>query len=825
MGNLSAVREGLQAIDHRVLRRRSLTDRWCDLRADLGYAVRRLQQSPGFAIAATLTLAIAIGATASVFGLVDAVLFKAFPYRDSNQLVIVFESDPSANMPIAGVASGDYLDLRDQTRAFPTLAAELPQQFTVTGKQEPERVIGAAVTPNYFSVLGLTPVLGRSLAADSNGPPEVVIGYGLWQRRFGGSRSVLGQTVTIDDHPYTIVGVTPAGIPSPPGEELYTRLSFTGSDQVNRSDKGLGVYGRGPAGVTTQDLQRDLETIADRLGQTYPMTNKGWSVVVHPLISQIVGDVQPMLMMLLAAAACVLLIGAANLANLFLVRCLAREREIAVRSALGATRGQLIREYMLEAGILSVTAGALGVAVAAAGVRVLRTLAPTSLPRLSEVSLNARVVGFCAFISIGTVLLFGMVPAWQASRAKLVDVLKQGGRASSSGRHRRTQDMLVVLQVAVALMLLTGAGLLAKSVDRFRRMDPGFRPGGVLTAQVLLPPDQYRTPERQTAFFTRLADALSDQPGVAAAGVASNVPASDNNDVQGFAIAGDPTPDAAHVPLALIMTVTPNYFRTMGIKLQRGRGVLATDDARAIKVAVVDEVLARRYFGSRDPIGRHITFYDVPDTMEVVGIAAAVKQAGLAEADRPEIYLPFAQSPRNAATVAVRVPGNPGAEATAARRVIASLDPTVPVFDVKTMSQRMTQSVSTTRFSTFLASLFAVVALILGTVGIYSVLAYIVAQQRREIGVRRALGAGPAEVMADVMRRALALTGTGIVLGATGAWVATSVLAGLFVGVGPHDPIIYGAAAAALGTVALAAASVPAFRATRVDPVVALTST
>jgi predicted permease len=759
-----------------------------------------------------------------VFGLVDAVLFKAFPYRDANQLVMVLESDPSANLPIAGVAPGDYVDLRDQTRAFPTLAAELPQQLTVTGKQESERVIGAAVTPNYFSVLGLTPILGRSLAADSSGPLEVVIGYGLWQRRFGGSRSVLGQTVTLDDHPYTIVGVAPAGIPSPPGEELYTRLSFGGSDLVNRGDKELGVYGRRPAAATTQDAQRDLESIADRLGQAYPMTNKGWSVVVHPLIGQIVGDVRPMLIMLLAAAACVLLIGAANLANLFLVRYLAREREIALRSALGATRGQLIREYMLEAGILSVTAGGLGVAVAAAGVRALRTLAPTSLPRLSEVNLDARIVGFCASISIGTVLLFGMAPAWQASRGKLVDVLKQGGRASSSGQHRRAQDMLVVLQVAVALMLLTGAGLLAKSVDRFRRTDPGFRPGGVLTAQVLLPPDQYLTPERQTAFFTRLADALSDQPGVAAAGIASNVPASDNNDVLGFAIAGDPTPDAAHVPLALIMAVSSGYFRTMGITLQRGRGVLATDDNRAVKVAVVDEVLARRYFGSRDPIGQHITFYDVPDTMEVVGIAAPVKQAGLAEEDRPEIYLPFGQSPHNAATVAVRVSGDPAVEATAVRRVIASLDPTVPVFDVKTMSQRMTQSVSTTRFSTFLAMLFALVALILGTVGIYSVLAYIVAQQRREIGVRRALGASRADVMAGVVRRALGLTGTGIVLGAAGAWAATSVLASLFVGVGPHDPIIYCAAASTIGAVGLAAASIPASRATRVDPVVALNS-
>ena len=517
---------------------------------ELQYALRRLRGSPLFTIAATLTLAIAIGATASVFGLVDAVLFKAFPYRDANHLVVISESDPSANLPIAGVAPGNYLDLRAQTRVFPALAAELPQQFTVAGREESERVIGSGVTPNYFAVLGLTPILGRPLAADSNGPSEVVIGYGVWQRRFGGSRSVLGQTLTLDNHPYTIVGVAPAG--TPPPVELYTRLSFTGSDAADRGDKGLYVYGRPRAGMTLEGVHQDLETVADRLGHAYPMTNKGWSFVVTPVIDRIVGDVRPMLITLLAAAACVLLIGVANLANLFLVRCLSREREIALRSALGASRRQLIREYMLEAGILSVTAGALGVAVAAAGIRALRALAPALLPRLSEVSLDGRVVAFCIFVSIGTVLFFGMAPAWQASRGKLVDVLKQGGRASGSAQHRRAQEALVVLQVAVALMLLTGAGLLVESVDHFRRMDTGFRPEGVLTAQFLLPSAHYPTSERQTAFVTRLADVLAEQPGVAAAGIASNVPASDDNDTQGFAIAGDPMPDAAHVPLALI---------------------------------------------------------------------------------------------------------------------------------------------------------------------------------------------------------------------------------------------------------------------------------
>jgi putative ABC transport system permease protein len=791
---------------------------------ELQYALRRLRGSPGFTIAATLTLAIAIGATASVFGVVDGVLLKAFPYRDPDRVLTIWEGNAELHVPKFTVSPGDFLDFSAQNRAYTALAASVNSDAIVTGSHESEHLSGLAVTPSYFPVLGITPVLGRSLSPDSGGLPEVVIGYGYWQRQFGGAPSVIGQPLTLDDHPYTIVGVMPVGLPGT--AELWTRLSIQGAELVNRETHYLHVYGRLKPGVTPEGGQLELETIARRLAQTFPKTNENWSVVTTPLLDQLVGEVRPALVMLLSAASCVLLIGAANLANLFLVRYLARQRELAVRTALGATRGRLVRELLIEAATLGVVAGTLGVGVAAAGVRILRALAPPALPRLSEIGIDGRLIAFCAFTSIATVLVFGVLPAWQASRNNLADVMKEGGRGTGSAQHHRLQDGLVVLQVTIALVLLTGAGLLVESFDHFRRMDPGFRPDGVLTAQVDLPPERYPTPARQAAFITSAVEQLAALPGVMAASASSDLPGLGGGSSKArLAIVGDPAPDPSHTPVAVPLIASPGYFSTMGIALLRGRGLLPTDDSRSVKVAVVDELLARRYFGARDPLGQHLAFVDESDTVVIVGIVAPVKQNGLDADDWPEIYLSLAQVPVGFADVEVRTSGDPEAQTAAVKHAIARLDRTVPVSDVQTMGERMTQSVGTTRFSSFLASLFAVVALLLGAVGIYSVLAYIVSQRQREIAVRIALGASQTQVMGDVVRRAFALTSVGIALGTGVAWVLTHALAGLFVGVSPHDPGIFVGAAAVFAVVALAAAAVPAFRTARVNPVVALTST
>jgi putative ABC transport system permease protein len=791
---------------------------------ELHYALRRLRGSPGFTIAATLTMAIAIGATASVFGVVDGVLLKAFPYRDPDRVSTIWEGNAELHVPKFTVSPADFLDFRAQNRAYTALAASVNSDAIVTGSHESEHLTALAVTPSYFPVLGITPVLGRPLSPDSGETPQVVIGYGYWQRRFGGAPSVIGQPITLDDQPYTIVGVMPAGLPGT--AELWMRLNIQGAELVNRETHYLHVYGRLKPGVTPEGGQRELETIARRLAQTFPKTNENWSVLTTPLLDQLVGEVRPALVMLLSAAACVLLIGAANLANLFLVRYLARQRELAVRTALGATRGRLVRELLAEAATLGVAAGALGVGVAVAGVRILRALAPPDLPRLSEIGTNGRVIAFCALTSIATVLVFGVLPAWQASRSNLSDVMKEAARGTGSAQHHRLQDALVVLQMAVALVLLTGAGLLVESFDHFRRMDPGFRPDGILTAQIDLPAGRYPTPTRQAAFVTSAVEQLAALPGVTAASASSDLPGLGGGSSKiRFAIVGDPAPDPSHTPVAVPLIVSPGYFRTMGITLLRGRGLLPTDDSRSVKVAVIDELLARRFFGARDPLGRHLAFVDESDTVVIVGVVAPVKQNGLDADDWPEIYTPFAQTPLSFADVEVRTSGDPEAQTAAVRNAIARLDRTVPLSDVQTMSERMTQSVGTTRFSSFLASLFAVVALVLGTVGIYSVLAYIVSQRQREIAVRIALGASRTQVMGGVVRRAFALTSVGIALGTGTAWMLTRWLAGLFAGVSPHDPEMFVGAAAAFAVVALAAAAVPAFRTTRVNPVMALTST
>jgi len=787
-------------------------------------AIRRLRGSPGFTIAATLTMAIAIGATASVFSVVDGVLLKAFPYRRPDRVLAIFERNPTMHLPKFTVSPADYLDYRAQNSAFSALAAVDYAAYTVTGQHEPERVFGLEVTPNYFAALGITPVLGRVLAEDSAGPAEVVVSYGYWQRRYGGASSVLGQKVMMDEQPYTIVGVMPPGIPEP--AELWARLSFKSADII-RSGHWLFVYGRLKPGIEPETARHELDVIAGRLAQSYPKTNKGWSVLTVPLLDQLVGDVKPALIMLLSAAACVLLIGAANLANLFLVRYLARDRELALRTALGATRGRLVRELLAEALTLGLCAGALGVAVASVGVRVLRALAPRTLPRLSDIGVDGRVVAFCAFTSIATVLIFGVLPAWRASRGNLAGALKEGGRGTGSVQHRRLQDGLVVLQLAVALVLLTGAGLLVKSFDHIARTDPGFRPEGVLTARIDLPEERYPTPERQAAFVSSVVEQLAALPGVHAASASDLVPGPNGAAWKdGFAIVGDPPVDPSHRSVAVRMVATPDYFRTMGIVVQRGRGVLPTDDARAVKVAVVDELLAQRFFHGRDPVGQRLALWNSPDTVEIVGVVASVRQAGLlVNEDLPDLYRPFAQSPGPFVAVTVRTAGDPAAQTAAVKQAIFRLDPTVPVSEVETMDARMAESVGTTRFSSFLASMFAFVALVLGMIGIYSVLTYIVRQRRREIGVRLALGATRAHVLGDVLRRALALTVSGIALGSVAAWWLSRALAGLFVGVSPHDPGVFVGAALAFALAALAAASVPAFGTTRVSPMVALTST
>ena len=604
---------------------------------------------------------------------------------------------------------------------------------------------------------------------------------------------------------------------------MWTRLSFSAADEIDRQFRNYYVYGQLKPGLTVAAAGSQMAMIAARLARAFPQTNKDWSVTVTPMVTFVVGNVKPALIALFCAAGCVLLIGTANLANLFLVRCLARERGMAVRAAMGAGRRRLIGELLVEASVVALIAGTLGVGVAAAGVRGLRALAPLTMPRLNEVTVDGRVVAFCALVSVTTVLLFGVLPAWRTSRTNLADLLKQGGRGTDSTHRHRLQDLLVALQIGVALVLLTGAGPLIKGIDHFWHQPPGFEPEHVLTALVNLPPKRYPTRAQQIAFFTGLVDRLATQPGIVDASASDAVPG-DNFYPARFTIVGTSV-DQTDVPTGYVLGVTPAFFQTMGIKLLRGRGILPTDDDRSIRVAVIDALLARQYFGQRDPIGQRLALQDTADTMEIVGVAASIKMGGLTAPDRPAVYTPWAQWPDMYANVAVRTAGDPAKAIPLLRRFVAAADPTVPLSYVLPLSKRVAFSVGTARFASFLALLFAAVAVTLGVIGVYSVLAYVATQRRRDIAVRMALGATPRDVFGAVLGHAVALTGLGIILGAGAAWILTRVLASLFVGVSPHDPGIFIGAAVTFATVALLAASAPAFRTTRVNPVVALTST
>lgn len=792
---------------------------------EVNHALRRLMRSPTFTGAATLTLSIAIGATASVFGLVDGVLLKAFPYREPNRVMAIWASNPARHLPQFPLSAADYLDYRTQNTVFMALAAETYLDLTVTGKQEPERLAAVAVTPNYFPVLGLTPVLGRSLGSDSGGPTEVVISHEYWERALGGLRSVLGQTLLLDNQPYVIVGVMPAGLPPTApiagAADIWVRLDFSGKDEINRRKHFLGVYGRLKPGQTPEMARRDLDMLQQRLATSFPQTDAGWSVLAVSLPDQLIGGVRTGLMLLLSAAMCVLLIGAANLANLFLARFLARHNEMALRVALGATRRRLVGELIAETALVGLAAGVLGLSIAVAGVHALRALAPSTLPRLQTVGVDGRVAVICALMSVMTVFVFGGLPAWRVSRGDLATGLREGDHGTGSIRQHRIQDGLVVIQVAVATVLLTGAGLLVAGFAHLRRADLGFRPEGVLTGVVALSNNSYPTPDRQDLFMKRVVQKLKSLPGVLNASVSTAVPSIVNYHFA-FTIIGDPPPDSSDIPSADLVCASADYFRTMGITLQRGRGILSSDGRGTQQVVVADELLAQRYFPNRDPIGARL--FVPPDTVQIVGVVGSVKQGGLAIDKQPELYAPFPQCPSAYAFLAVRAAGNPNALVGEVRTGISALDKSVPLSDMQTMDERLARSVAITRFSSFLASLFAAVALALATLGVYSILAYLVAERKREIAVRMALGARLGTVVRSVLYHALILTGAGIAIGLFGAWILTRALATFFLGINPHDPALFIGVAGAFGIVALAAASMPAWRASRIDPVRALAS-
>ena len=805
------------------------------LARDLRFAWRTLRKSPGVTAAAIVALALGIGANSAIFSVVDGVLLRPLPYRAPEQLVRVFTNFGAETSSHSASSYPEYQDVREKTHTLASVAAFTGTDANLSGDGAPERVRLELVSRSFLPTLGVEPALGRNFTADEDGgrgQKVALITDELWRRRFGGDASVLGKSITLDREPYQIVGVLPRGFSFDRPHDVYVPLALSLEDRDKRGADWLQMVARRAPGVTEAQLDSDLDGLSRRLradfSSDYP-AELHWFLSAVPLAGYVVGDVRLMLLVLLGAVACVLIIACANVANLLLARTAARTREMALRRALGARRGQIVRQLLTESLLLSLAGGGLGLLLAVWGIDALVAIAPSTLPRFGEVQLDLRVLLFTAAVALVTGVLFGLAPALAASRPELHDALKDGARTTGHG-HGRLRKTLIVAEIAISLVLLVGAGLMLRSFARLRAVDPGFATDHLLTLRISLPTPLADETDadytRYAAFFTRARERLAALPGVRSAGGASVLPFSHSEEILTFAIDGYTPPAKLGMQAAFIREVTPGYFETMGIPLVAGRLLAASDTYDAPPVMVVNQAFVRRFWPKGgDPVGKRLKLDGAPDAKwwTIAGVVGDTRTRGLAAAPVAECYFPHAQRRRAAAlTMVLRTDGNPTALAGAARAAIAELDPSQPVFDVRPMDDVVAATMAQRRFTLTLMLLFGVVALVLAAVGIYGVMAYTVAQRTREVGIRMALGARPAAVLAMVLGDGMRLVALGLALGAAAALALGRVVSSLLYGVGAADPLTYALIAAGLAAVALLAIVLPARRAMRVDPMVAL---
>jgi putative ABC transport system permease protein len=802
---------------------------------DFRYALRALRQNPGFILVALLTLALGIGANTTIFSVVRGVLLRPLPYPAPERLVRVFESRDGSH---GSVSPPDYVDWRDQSDVFAGLATlNSGSSFALTGGTGPaQQVDGASVTPNFFSVLGVAPVLGSDFVPADGvvGQNHVVLlGYGLWRRRFGGDPTIVGRSIRLDGESYRVAGVMPLGKEYPRDAELWVPLAFTEHDlATQRGAHYLDVIGRLRPGVTLARAQTEMDAIAARLAESYPNTNRNAGALEMPLLESMVGSVAPALRILLGAVGLVLLIACTNVANLALARARRREREMSVRLALGAGRWRLVRGVLAEGILLGLAGGAVGLGMAVWGVPLLRVLRPGDMPRLDQVRVDGTVLGFAVGVSLLSGLLFSLLPAGQIfTRAELHESLTSEGRSLTAHRRARSsRNSLVAAEMALSVTLLAGAALLARSFVALVHVDPGFAPDHVLSFSLSLPDARYSTPERADAFYQQLLARLRALPGVQAAGAVFGLPLSGFRfGISAYELDGRRLPSGEDDRLSTqVRIVTPDYFPAMGIAVVRGRNFTDADRVGAPPAIIVNEAAARLLWPGQNPLGHHLTIgtsFGLGRGRvggEVVGVVRDTREFGLGASVRPETYLVHAQVPVGYMSVVLRTATDPDALARAAAAAVAALDPDVPAFDVRTMNERVSASMAQPRFYLLLLGAFAAVALLLAAVGIYGVMSYTVGERRREIGVRIALGACPVEVLALVVRQGMTVAGIGAAVGLAGSLAGARVLRGLLYGVGPTDVTAFAGAVAVLALVALLACYVPARRAARVDPMEAL---
>jgi putative ABC transport system permease protein len=799
------------------------------LLSDLRYGLRQLARSPGFTALAVLTLALGIGATTAVFSVINPVLLRPLPYAHPERIMTLWERGELGEESNTGYAT--FLDVRQLARSFDDIAAMSSWQPTLQGGAEAERLDGQRVTREFFAVLGVRPALGRDFSDAENvrGQHHVVIlSHGLWQRRFGGDASLVGRSVTLNGVEYAVVGVMPKSFESllAPTAQLWAPLAYESSlPWACRSCRHLRMIGRLKAGVDPGAAKTELDLLSARLVSEHPTDYPTTGMFVVPLQLRLTRDVQPALLAVLAAVGFVLLIACANVSSLLLGRAMKRESEFAIRAALGAGRRRVVRQLLTESVLLGLLGGLGGVALAWGGVKGLTAMGPASLPRLQAIGIDLGVLGFTATLSLASGLLFGLIPALATARPDLFTALRPGGRHTAQRRRRVARAILVIGEVAMALMLLVGAGLLLRSLQGLLGVDPGFEPRRLLTMEVQTTGPRYENDDAIRAFFVRAADAIRTIPGIEGAGWTSQLPLGGNFDRYGVAIEGKPLPNPANAPSADRYAVSPGYLEAMRIPLKRGRTISASDARDRPPVVLINETFAKQDWPGKDPIGARVKLGG-PEApwRTIVGIVGDVHHVSLDERQPPQIYLPEAQwlDADGAMVLAARTRGDPASAAPAVREAIRSVDRDLPILHVAGMEEVIANTADQRRFAFVLFQVFALVALLLAAAGIYGVLAGSVAERTREIGIRAALGASRSGLLGLVLRQGLGLTASGIALGSFGALLLSSFLRTLLFGVAPQDPLTFTGVVVVLSVVALLACWIPARRATRVSPLEAL---
>jgi putative ABC transport system permease protein len=797
------------------------------LLSDLKFGMRLLAKSPGFTLIAILTLALGIGANTSIFSTVDAVLIRPLPYADPDRLAMVWEDVSFAGFPQNTPAPGNYYDWKQRSKTFLDMAATRGLAVNLAGDNETEVVLGRGVSPNFFSVLGVQPAIGRTFTEDEDNRREMVavIADSLWKRRFGGDRGIIGRKVSMDGTPITVIGVMPPGFHFPRREsEIWMPLALSPEQKVNRGGHYLVVVGRLRPGVPYEEANREMAAIAKQLEAEYPNTNAKVGANIEPLRDAVAGQVRTGLLALLIGSGCVLLIACANIANLLLARGTGRQREMAIRNALGASGSRVVAQALTESLTLALAGGIAGLAVAFLALKLLTRMVPQGVTSVETLRLDPRALAFAFGATLFTGLLCGIMPALQSLRASIGEVLKQGGRANASGRHW-VRDGLVVGEIALALVLLAGAGLMFRTLAHLYSLTLGFQSENILNARLRLPRAAYTDDQKRLGFLNRVLEEVNALPGVEGAALTSATPFTQVGNTNGFRMQGQPEdPQVTHLQDALFRICSNNYLSLIKAKVRKGRLIEAADGPNTMPVAVINETMARTFYAGRDPIGTQIQM-NGKVWRTIVGVIEDIRERGFEENQKAAVYMPVVQYPDAWAVpseLLVKTKGKPESITAVIRSRVRNLDPLVAVTNIRTLDEVIDANVAGRRQQMALLGSFALLALVLTSIGIYGVLAYAVSQRVREIGVRMALGASTGSILAGVLRHGMLLTGTGLMIGGLLAFWATRALSTVLVGVKSTDPLTYAGVAGTLLLVAMLACLIPAWRAARVDPLIAL---